>query len=535
MVRDRVDRKIGLFTGEVFMFPSLARAVRLSLTCLLAATLVLLAFPRAAGAVPAFARKYQTSCNTCHTIYPVLNPFGEAFRRNGYRFPSQEGSSDSDSARAPTIPLGQPEFKDRFPDATWPSWIAQEIPLGFMINGAVAYNMPGSDAEAAAGDQSYTHSGIISELHIFAAGAFSDKLTYFSEVNISGGGADIESAYVLFNDLLGPPHAVNLWVGRLFAPQLNSWGLHSSYLSDTVMPATTVQMLFNAGGGFGLPGGHSDGVELNGILGHVFDYSIGWLASGSGAGLSPPTAADVYAHVGLKLGGMSLDGEGAHGVNVQDPNKPWAETSVTIDAFGYHGKYMFDAGTAVPTGSGTPAFGQTDTITVVGGNLRVSLGSLLVAVGGQYEKHSQPFTGQPYQAPAADGSTGEAFGVPDNTSASAITQFNEIDYVVFPWLVPGVRTEYTTATRSGGDTVSMLRVIPGVAIGLRQNIRLILTADIEQAKGIPFASRTSPSSPADPTAAPAAGAWAPVGGALSGRTDSKTQAEQVNLVVSVAF
>lgn len=27
-----------------------------------------------AHAIPAFARKYETSCLTCHTIYPKLNP-----------------------------------------------------------------------------------------------------------------------------------------------------------------------------------------------------------------------------------------------------------------------------------------------------------------------------------------------------------------------------------------------------------------------------------------------------------------------------
>ena len=37
-----------------------------------------------AQAIPAFARKYGTSCLTCHTVYPKLTPFGEAFRRNGY-------------------------------------------------------------------------------------------------------------------------------------------------------------------------------------------------------------------------------------------------------------------------------------------------------------------------------------------------------------------------------------------------------------------------------------------------------------------
>src|SRR5207245_9732789 len=56
----------------------------------LAATLIVvlgLVGPRSAHAIPAFARKYGTSCQTCHPVYPKLTPFGEAFRRNGYRFP----------------------------------------------------------------------------------------------------------------------------------------------------------------------------------------------------------------------------------------------------------------------------------------------------------------------------------------------------------------------------------------------------------------------------------------------------------------
>jgi hypothetical protein len=29
------------------------------------------------SAIPAFSRKYQTSCTTCHNNYPELNDFGE--------------------------------------------------------------------------------------------------------------------------------------------------------------------------------------------------------------------------------------------------------------------------------------------------------------------------------------------------------------------------------------------------------------------------------------------------------------------------
>ena len=36
----------------------------------------MLAVPRVSEAIPAFARKYGTSCLTCHSVYPRLTPFG---------------------------------------------------------------------------------------------------------------------------------------------------------------------------------------------------------------------------------------------------------------------------------------------------------------------------------------------------------------------------------------------------------------------------------------------------------------------------
>ena len=56
----------------------------------LAAWFLVLRFADRAQAIPVFARKYHTSCITCHTVYPKLNDVGEAYRRNGYQFPSDE-------------------------------------------------------------------------------------------------------------------------------------------------------------------------------------------------------------------------------------------------------------------------------------------------------------------------------------------------------------------------------------------------------------------------------------------------------------
>lgn len=37
-----------------------------------------------AHAIPAFTRANNVECSTCHTIFPELNEYGEAFLKNGY-------------------------------------------------------------------------------------------------------------------------------------------------------------------------------------------------------------------------------------------------------------------------------------------------------------------------------------------------------------------------------------------------------------------------------------------------------------------
>src|SRR3984957_12584805 len=35
--------------------------------------------------IPAFARKYGMPCSACHLGWPMLSPFGQAFKDNGYQ------------------------------------------------------------------------------------------------------------------------------------------------------------------------------------------------------------------------------------------------------------------------------------------------------------------------------------------------------------------------------------------------------------------------------------------------------------------
>jgi hypothetical protein len=48
----------------------------------------------AASALPTFARRYQVSCNLCHTGYPKLNNVGQSFKDRGFRL-ERETSFDS--------------------------------------------------------------------------------------------------------------------------------------------------------------------------------------------------------------------------------------------------------------------------------------------------------------------------------------------------------------------------------------------------------------------------------------------------------
>jgi hypothetical protein len=462
-----------------------------------------------ARAVPSFARKYQTSCQTCHTVFPVLNPFGEAFRRDGYRFPSQNGSVDSDAVKTSMIALGQEEYVKTFPDTVWPDKIADAVPLSVMFNGSVPINLPDSDAKAAAGN-TFTWSGIEAEFHLFGAGSFNDTLTYMTQVTLADDGTfDLETAYLLWNDIVGPRHAVNLWVGRLFAPQLTSFALHSDYLSDAVMPAVSVAGLYNPSASFVLGQGHTDGAELNGIINHRFGYSLGWVASSAAAGLSMPNAEDVYAHVGIKSGGVALDGEGKYGPNVPDPRKPWAEKAITLDVFAYHGIQRLDNGTGI---AAAPSM-QDDRFDAIGGSVHGQYDSLVVHVGADVEHHARPYQGSAAMATLP--------GVPDLTSSTAIVSYGEIDYVVWPWLVPGFRAEFTSADVEGQPSkAELLRIIPGVAIAFRPNVRAVLTGDFENGSGLPVA-----------------GNWGAAGGLVvpGGPTQTKFQAEQVNATVNVAF
>jgi hypothetical protein len=424
------------------------------------AALLAAALSAPAQAIPSFARKYGTSCTTCHSVYPKLTPFGEAFRRNSFRFPG----IDSDYVKQETIPLTPKEAgsDDQYGISAIP-------PLSFGFNGSAVVH-PDKNSTGGRNDQGavFLTRDLVAEGHLFAGGSFSELITYFGEVTFaSDGSTSIEHAQVYVSDLIGPKHAVNLRAGRGFST-LTSFGPHSSYLSDQIMPSSGVTALNGSlGGATWNVFDKFNGFEVNGVVAGRIDYSVGLNA---GSSVDTRSSENFYGHLGYKLGGMRLDGEGDS--KVKDAMRPWEERAVTVDVFAY--RSVNSTSFANPDTTVTEPVLWLDSATVVGGNLRAQLDSLELNGGAYLESHNHA---------AVDG-----------TGAKLWAGYGELSYLVQPYLVPAVRVEYNSLAPDGVASVHNVRVLVGLASAVRPNIKLTLVAVLESASGQPI------------------GGWGPVGG-----------------------
>ncbi|MEJ2053344.1 MAG: hypothetical protein P8X42_05435 [Calditrichaceae bacterium] len=64
------------------------------LTAFLAFLTLSFLLPDTSSAIPAFARKYKVSCNTCHSVFPRLKDYGDEFAGNGFIIKEKETPRD---------------------------------------------------------------------------------------------------------------------------------------------------------------------------------------------------------------------------------------------------------------------------------------------------------------------------------------------------------------------------------------------------------------------------------------------------------
>jgi hypothetical protein len=319
------------------------------LACAMLVLLALAATASTASAVPAFARKYQTSCQTCHIVFPKLNAFGEAFRLRGYRMPGET----EEMVKQPAVSLGAPAYKKLWPQAVWPGEISSAVPL------AVNVKMGDMNTSSVNDDGSVStvrnDLQLPQEVNIFGAGTLGDHVSYFSEVtfaeNADGSAAvEIEHARLDFDSPFGPEDLFHFRIGK-FAPNLVD-GFQEMFIATN----GAIDSLFNFNpigvrGGTGLgadalsPNSISLPARIRGIEGYgIIHHRAMWVAGLANGVLAPPgdttgrfdgnNAKDVYARFDYKIGGMGLDGDtGGQPI----PDKNWRDNSLRVGVFAYRG------------------------------------------------------------------------------------------------------------------------------------------------------------------------------------------------------
>ncbi len=128
-------------------------------------------------AIPAFARKYNMSCKTCHSPFPALKPYGSEFAGNGFVLKDQ----DAPRYYAET---GDPELS-----------LIRDLPLAMKLEGYLSYN------EGQTEESDFTTPLLFK---LLSGGAISNNLAYFVYYILENGErGKIEDAWLMFNNLFG--------------------------------------------------------------------------------------------------------------------------------------------------------------------------------------------------------------------------------------------------------------------------------------------------------------------------------------------
>ncbi len=179
---------------------------------------VLAALP--AEAVPNFARKYELSCNVCHTREPRLNSFGRRFQENGYQLPGTEdgGETKKQHFGTPRHPLS-PDSVSNF--------------LSVRLRADIQQSQFRGETEATR-EVDFVFPNVV---NLFIAGTATKNISFFLETEFAPG-EESEEASVGFERVLlvfsniGPKHqALNAKVGEFDPSALFAFPTHRQQMS----------------------------------------------------------------------------------------------------------------------------------------------------------------------------------------------------------------------------------------------------------------------------------------------------------------
>lgn len=310
---------------------------------------ILLLFVPAAEAIPAFARKYGTSCQTCHTAYPKLNSFGRTFRLLGYHMPGETEAQ----VKQPDVPLGSKAYKRVWPDAVWPGMIPAQAPIAVTAEFLTEYGTAVEHGEKERVENDFIFP---SEVALVAGGSAGELISFFGEIafeqEVEGGQREsevgVEHIDMRFIRPIKNSVAFNVKVGS-FQPELVETFDHARRLTVSNYDAMFAVQTLALEGASEVEGGHhgggaglalpavAEGFEFFGVAWHRMLWTAG-LVNGLGPGeetFDGNSGKDVYGRVAYKWGGLAPDGSNFDSYAVSSKN--WRERSIQLEAFYYRG------------------------------------------------------------------------------------------------------------------------------------------------------------------------------------------------------
>jgi hypothetical protein len=395
--------------------------------------LVAIAWPGTARALPVFARRYQASCSTCHTQFPKLNPFGEAFRRNGYQFPA---GGDSDAIQQAQLKVVADARRAAWPRSFWPSEIPNYIPLAFLLESAVPiYPDP---AVRPVGEQTISLDRLYAAARLLLAARLGRDVSIWADASYStDGGFQLDRGALVFSNLIRPS-LLHIKIGQ-FEPQVFSF---SNYRRPGGPEYLIVSSRIQHGN---WNWNIVRGLDLSGTIGGRFGYNLGYGQGVEGAynneGIRQ-VPRDGYARLYFKLGGLRLDGVEPAGAVVAE-----TERSVQVGGFVYAGKHDVD----VDNDRTKPP--ESDVLYKTGGDLYVILGTVELLAAAAYEAHQFKLT-----------------GAVDRTQL-----LGEVSWRPLPWMAGILRAELELSSGNVGAHLT-----PILSFHPRINLKVQIWAQVEK-------------------------------------------------------
>src|SRR6516162_4927885 len=300
------------------------------------------------SAIPAFSRKYQTSCTTCHNNYPELNDFGEAFKKNGFKFPKD----DETFVKEPPVLLGAKAQKQAFPEAVYPGEIPGFLPIAFRYEGNFTLNRKQpAGFTAQNGFTPRTDLFAPNTFTIISAGSFGQNLSFWvdDDISVDAGNANgtLGDGWLKYSDLGHgirlPKNALNVRFGQ-FELDLPFTQAKSVYLSpyDIYSEANIGPMGTTTNNPF-VFGSPQRGIEFGGTPNNGnFDWSVA-VINGSNAGDAGRSSKDVYIRLSQRFN-LERDPESRNAIQAAGPTGPRDHTSIRFGFYYYYGKNQQNQG-----------------------------------------------------------------------------------------------------------------------------------------------------------------------------------------------